>query len=233
MNLNNNINNNNYQVNGTAHGPHISNKKLQKWGSSDSNTTAISNVSTAAGSDLSQTPKVEKKSSLLKLKKAIIITLTQASFDFTEDSDNYSMEDYFGYYNHLKSKFKRLFVQEFHTKHILLYSMELFRKVLDNAEQTGTTFNMANDSLFKIYIVCFFIANKFVDEMHYISADDLSYIAHTSEKVIKSLEIALLNDVLGWKLLDLKNRDSKGRYIFMKWDYRQVVRSFHKAFPAN
>jgi hypothetical protein len=200
----------------------------------------LSRASTAEGSELLSEPttpvKVEiKKKSLSKLKKAIIITLTQSSFDYAESGPDgqslgYTTEEYLTYYKHMCSKFKRLFVQEFHTKEILMFSMELYRKVLKNATATGTEFNRMNDSLFKIFVVCFFIANKFVDEMHYISADDLAYMAHTKESVVKSLEIALLNDVLGWSMLDLKKKDSKGRYRFLRWDYRHVVKSFQEAF---
>lgn len=218
--------------------------KTTKFNSRTSTTGSpgLSSVSTAEGSDLkvqkksaSKQVKAKKSQSLKKLKKAIIITLTQASFDFDEydevASSQSTSENYLNYFNHMKSKFKRLFVQDFHSKEILMFSMELFRKVLNHAEKTDTQFSMKNDSLFKIYMVCFFIGNKFVDEMHYISAEDLAYIAHTSEKVIKSLEIALLSDVLGWNILNLRQCDKQGNYMFLRWDYNHVVKSFKSAFP--
>jgi hypothetical protein len=163
------------------------------------------------------------------LKKAIIVTLTQASFDFDE-SGKYSktkipsVDTYIMLYDHLKSKFKRLFSQNFVNVELLLFSMSLFQKVLKNADAAEILFSLKNDSIFKIFLVCFFLANKFTDELRFISASDMAYMAHSSESFVKSLEIALLNDILGWRLLELRKINENGEYTFMDWDYRYTVK---------
>jgi hypothetical protein len=168
-----------------------------------------------------------------RLKKAIIITLTQASFDFDE-SGSYSkkksptLDKFIMLYDHLKSKFKRLFSQNFINAELLLFSMSLFQKVLKNAEEADILFSMKNDSIFKIFQVCFFLANKFTDELRFISAADMAYMAHTTEAFVKSLEIALLNDILGWRLLELRKIGKNGEYTFMDWNYKGVVKQFEE-----
>jgi Cyclin, N-terminal domain len=143
------------------------------------------------------------KRTLSKLKKAIILEITQSYLSFTHGLTNFSIEQEIESYNFFKTKLKRLYVQNFLTEGVLLYSVELFRLVLEKSEQAEVTFSSKHDSLFKVFVVCFFIANKFNDELHFISAEDLAYIAHSKLKTVKALELAILCDVLNWKLVSL------------------------------
>ena len=84
--------------------------------------------------------------------------------------------------------------------------------------------------LFTVYIGCYLIATKFIDEKSYVSIKDLAFMAHSTEKRIKIIEKALLEDFLDWKVLNLKSIDSKGNFKFLNWNYKRLVDSFDKIF---
>lgn len=107
-----------------------------------------------------------------------------------------------------------------------MIAVELFRKVLVHSEQNGTIYELKQDPLFKIFVVCFFIANKYMDDINFITLSDAAYLCYSSENTVKLLEIALLDEILDWNLLDLKEKNSKGEYVFLKWDYNFIRKSF-------
>jgi len=71
---------------------------------------------------------------------------------------------------------KRLFAQTFLTSEALLIAVELFRKVLVHSDQSDSGFDLRKDSLFKVFIVCYFIAIKYMDEFNFITASDAAYL---------------------------------------------------------
>jgi Cyclin, N-terminal domain len=91
---------------------------------------------------------------------------------------------------------------------MLLFAMEIFKRVLTRSKKCGTTFNIQNNSVFKIFIVCFSLSAKFLDDMNFISIEDLAYLDDSDSKLIKILEYSILNDVLNWKVINLKRVDS-------------------------
>lgn len=121
---------------------------------------------------------------------------------------------------------KRLFAQTFLTSEALLIAVELFRKVLVHSDQSDSGFDLRKDSLFKVFIVCYFIAIKYMDEFNFITASDAAYLWYSSEKTFLQLEVAILDEILDWKLVDLSSKDKNGQYTFLKWDYTYVIRSF-------
>ena len=149
------------------------------------------------------------------LKKAIIVTLTQASFDFDE-SGKYSktkipsVDTYIMLYDHLKSKFKRLFGQKFLKKEILLFSVDLIKRVFKNSKKHATLFSIKNNSIFKMFVICFSLANKFTEERTFISMEDIAYMAETQVEMVKALERTLLFNVFKWRIIELKNVDPDG-----------------------
>lgn len=203
--------------------------------------SAISGISTKEGSwtntynESHPQPKSTKftetkPKTLSKLKKAIILEITRSYLAFVDSKAG--PQELMETYNFFRAKCKRLFVQTFLTEAILLYSIELYRQVLSKAEQAEVTFSSDQDALFKVFVVCFFISNKFNDELHFISAEDLAYMAHSHLKTVKNLEIVILGDVLNWKLVSLQ-KDRSGEYPFLKWDYVTVVRKFKEEISGK
>lgn len=74
--------------------------------------------------------------------------------------------------------------------------------------------------------MCYIIANKYMDEINFITAPDAAYLCYSSEKTLHSLELAILDQILDWRLVDLKSKDKNGDYLFLKWDYNFVIKSF-------
>jgi hypothetical protein len=159
------------------------------------------------------------------------LTLTHISFELT--NNEFPVEEHLGLYNFFKSLLKRLYLQTFLTEEILLYTVELFRLVLAKAEQADVAFSQEQDSIFKVFMTCFFISTKFNDEVNYISIEDLAYIAHSQVRSIKAVELVILKDVLDWKLVSLKEVDENGAFRFFNWNYYQVVSDFKNKLFRN
>lgn len=65
-----------------------------------------------------------------------------------------------------------------------------------------------------------------MDEINFITAQDAAYLGYSSEKTLLQLEVAILDEILNWRLVDLSAKDRQGEYLFLKWDYTYVIKSF-------